>query len=93
MLAAGCSICVGVRRIFCRAGNSVKMMTQVAVSPTATQMPISKIGRMSDTARAPKPTAVAKIDAVQATNLLSSANTRCSSIGRSGGRSTKRDWM
>ena len=92
MLAARRSCCVGVRRIFCSAGNSVKTITQVMVRPTATQMPISRIGRMSETASAAKPTAVAKIDAVQATNLLSSAKIWCSSIGRSGGRSTKRDW-
>ena len=66
-------------------------ITQLKARPTATQMPISWIGRICETARAPKPTAVAKMEAVTATNLLRSAKIWCSSMDRSGGRSTKRD--
>src|SRR5436190_2052622 len=63
MLAAGRSTCVGERRIFSSAGKSVKTITQVAARPAATQMPISRIGRMSEIASAANPAAVAKIDA------------------------------
>ena len=51
-----------------------------------------EIGRISDTMSAANPTAVAKIDAVQATNLLLKEKIRWSSMLRSGGRSTKREW-
>ena len=83
---------VGVRRIFWRAGNRVKTMIQVKKSPTATHLPISRTGWISEMARAAKPTIVAKIEAVQATNLFSSAKIWCSSTGRSAGLSTKREW-
>gem|GEM_PF-3194838 len=91
MLAARRSCCVGVRNAACRAGKSVNTITQEAVTPTATQMPISRMGRMSDTASAAKPAAVANIEAVQGTNLLHSANTWCAATGRASGRSTKRE--
>ncbi len=61
---------VGVLRIFCSAGKRVKTMIHVKKRPTATQTPISRTGRMAETASAAKPTSVAKIEAVQATNLL-----------------------
>ena len=73
---------VGVRRSFCSAGNSVKHDDPVTSSPTATQMPISRIGRICETPSAAKPTAVAKIDAVHGGNLFASAKTWCVVDGR-----------
>ena len=64
------SFSVGVRRIFCSAGKSVKTIIQVKTSPTATHRPISRIGRISDTDSAAKPTAVAKIEAVAGDELV-----------------------
>ncbi len=51
------------------------------------------MGRMLETINAAKPAAVAKIEAVQATNLLLRANTWCASTECPAGRSTKREWM
>ncbi len=82
---------VGVRRIFWSAGKSVKTMIHVKKRPTATHTPISRTGRMLETASAAKPTSVAKMDAVQATNLFSRAKIWWASTGRSAGRSTKRE--
>ena len=65
--------------------------TQVIASPTATQIPISRIGRIAEIVSAANPTAVAKIDAVHARNLFASAKIWCSRTERSGGRSTKRE--
>jgi hypothetical protein len=43
--------------------------------PAATQNPISRIGRIPETASAANPTAAAKIDAVQGRNLLHNVKT------------------
>ena len=83
---------VGVRSTFCSAGNSVNTVIHVSTSPAATHSPSSRMGRISLTASAAKPTAVAKIDAVAATNLLASAIAWCSSMSLpSSGTSTKRE--
>ncbi len=82
------SRCVGVLRIRCSAGKSVKTTIQVKKSPTATQSPICRIGRICETARAAKPTAVANSDAVQAVNLFFRAKIWWSSTGSPSGWST-----
>ena len=89
--AARESVDVGVRSTLWSAGKRVKTTIQVKKSPTATQTPISRIGRMLETESAANPTRVAKIDAVHATNLFSRAKTWCSSSDRPAGRSTKRE--
>ena len=67
-------------------------MIHVISRPTATHTPISRTGRMAETPSAAKPTSVAKMEAVHATNLFSRAKIWCSATGRSAGRSTKREW-
>ena len=64
------SCSVGVFSIFCSAGKSVKTMIQVSTRPAATHRPSSRMGRISLTASAAKPTAVAKIDAVAGDELV-----------------------
>src|ERR1700722_2338475 len=64
---------VGVRSRDCSAGNKVKHAIQATMRPLAVQSPICLMGRMSDTASAANPTAVANMDAVQGRNLLASA--------------------
>jgi hypothetical protein len=83
--------CVGVRRIRWSAGKSVNTTTHEMASPTATQRPMSRIGRMAEIVSAANPTPVAKTEAVQATNLLASAKVWCSSRDLPGGRSAKRE--
>src|SRR5271157_474720 len=90
---AGRSSRVGVASAFWRAGKSVNTVIHVKTSPTATHMPISRIGRMGETARAANPVAVAKIDAVHATNLFESAKIWCASTEWPAGRSINREWM
>ncbi len=84
---------VGVLRILWSAGKSVNTTTHVIATPTATQIPISRIGRIRDTASAVNPTAVANSDAVHGRNLLASVRTWCSSNDSPSGCSTNREWM
>src|SRR5258706_15136929 len=85
-LATGaCSERIGVRNNDCSAGNKVKHPIHATMSPDAVHRPISRTGRMSEIASAPKPTAVANIEAVQGRNLFASARAWGS---RSGGESS-----
>src|SRR5262245_29209724 len=60
----------GVRSSDCSAGKSVNTTSHVITSPAATQRPNSKMGLIRETASAANPTAAAKSDAVQGTNLF-----------------------
>ena len=64
---------VGVRRTSCSAGNNVYATIHAMTKPIAIQMPIWRIGRICETASAPKPIAAAMVDAVTGRNLLRSA--------------------
>ena len=75
-----------MRNSDCSAGNRVKQPIHATISPQAVHSPISRTGRMSETASAAKPTAVANIEAVQGRNLFASARAWCSSrVGESSG--------
>ncbi len=64
----------------------MKQPIQATIRPQAVHSPISRTGRMSETASAANPTAVANIEAVQGRNLLASARAWCSSrVGESSG--------
>ncbi len=80
------SVRTGVFNRDWRAGNNVKQPTQAMTKPQAVQTPISRTGRISETASAAKPTAVANMEAVLGRNLLVSARAWCSSrVGASSG--------
>ena len=51
----------------------MKTTSQERNSPHAVHRPISRIGRMGETARAPKPSTAASAEAVTGKNLLASA--------------------
>ncbi len=82
---------VGVRSAFCRAGKSVKATTQEMASPAAVHSPISRTGRILDTASAAKPSTAATLEAVTGRNLLASAWSWCWSTVTPSGWSTKRE--
>ena len=70
----------------------MKAPTHAMMRPQAVQIPISRMGRMSDTASAANPTAVANMEAVLGRNLLANARAWCSiSVGASSG-SMNREW-
>src|SRR5260370_42596313 len=81
----------GVRSRDCSAGNRVKQLTHATTSPDAVQRPISRTGRISDTASAAKPTAVANIEAVHGRNLLASAPPGCTARGGPSSGSQERE--
>jgi hypothetical protein len=53
----------------------VKAAIHPSASPTAVQTPISRTGRIFETASAPKPRTAATVEAVTGRNLLASAKT------------------
>ncbi len=76
---------VGVRSTSWRAGKSVNATTHEMSRPSAVHSPISRIGRMLETASAANPTAAASVEAVTGRNLFRSANRWCSRSGTPSG--------
>ena len=65
--------------------TQVKATTQDRARPTAVQIPISRTGRMGETASAANPSTAATLEAVTGRNLFASARIWCSSTGTPSG--------